>query len=99
MTNCHACDAELELVFDHPQANPTQLENALWINFDGGYGMFIESEWITKTEYTLVICHNCAHKMCALVPWIRKLLDPEHSHTHAEEFRKAHPVHYGPDYE
>ena len=65
------------------------------IAFYGDYGDFIE----TNEPITVIICHDCAHKLCGLVGWVRKLLDPEESHTHTVEYRKAHPAHYGQDYQ
>ncbi len=32
-------------------------------------------------DHEAVICHECAHKLCDTVPWIKKLLDPDNSHA------------------
>jgi hypothetical protein len=78
--NCLSCGKTLEPV-DISDAAEYQLDNALWVKFGGGYAMFIDP--IDKDNVPeAVICHECAHDLCAKVPWIGKLLDPEHSHTH-----------------
>lgn len=88
--NCHVCDEFI------PNDGESVNVNALQVNFIGGDEWFIRDP---KVYYEVLLCHSCVHKMCALVPWIRKLLNPDESHTHTKEYRDAHPVHYGPDYE
>lgn len=92
------CGAECgrELV---PEANTDteyQFDNALWIRFDGGYGMFVDP---MREEYKIVICHECAHALCDQHPWIGKLLNPHGSHAHKTAYVEAHPDHYGWDYD
>ena len=76
--NCHACNAELVEVY-----GPTnyQYDNALWLTFDGGYAMFIDVIYDSERP-KVVICHDCAHRLCDAVPWIKKLLNPALSHSH-----------------
>lgn len=40
---CASCSKELEKVFENDDSN-YQYDNALWLGFYGGYGMFVESE-------------------------------------------------------
>jgi hypothetical protein len=117
--HCYACgkalvsDADTEYQFD----------NALWIGFHGGYGMFVDAcdfplntedrwlrdedgeyqqdgdgklledlDWVPeyreerilpgRPDYEAVICHDCAHFACDLLPWMDKLLNPMGSHAH-----------------
>ena len=50
-------------------------------------------------DYEAVICHDCAHALCVAVPWIEKLLNSHGSHGHGEDYKQAHPEHYGWDYD
>lgn len=104
--NCQKCIKELE---PEPFNKTTdyQFENALWINFSGGYSMFIEDEDFSKNStspkhfpgstYEVELCHDCAHELCAQNPWINALLRPERSHAHTEEFWRNNPDHEGWD--
>lgn len=47
----------------------------------------------------VVICHDCAHDLCAKVPWFNKLIDPHRSHAHRTDWKDAHPEHWGWDYD
>lgn len=81
---CYACHATLEADDD----SDYQFDNALWIDFKGGYGMFIDQignqpgPYPKKGEHEVVICHECAHKLCETVPWVERLLEPLKSHSH-----------------
>lgn len=82
-TNCYACDKALEADDD----TNYQFDNALWVHFEGGYGMFVdEPDQGLVTGYTpkyrVVICHECAHALCKQVPWIERLIEPRSSHSH-----------------
>ena len=78
--NCYSCNKPLEPVAISSMES-YQLDNALWITFSGGCGMFIDP--IDEDQNNnVVICHDCAHSLCATVPWIDKLLDPQESHSH-----------------
>lgn len=91
---CHACDAPMRP--DHTNhADDYQLDNALWLEFNGGYGMFIDNY---DERVKAVICHECAHDLCDQIPWIGKLLNPYSSHSHKTEWKDAHPDHWGWDY-
>lgn len=74
---CRVCQTELQPVFS-PDTE-YQFDNALWVNFTGGYDMFVES-LPGLAPPPVVLCHSCAHDLCDQVPWIAELLDPEHSH-------------------
>ncbi len=84
---CEACKSKLDLVFPEIKTN-LQYDNALCIEFRGGYGMFVdrlENSMHGKPDHSAIICHSCAHKLCADNPWIANILDPEFSHTHRKE--------------
>lgn len=82
-----------------------QFDNALWIGFFGGYGMFVddidsnyrETQTLKGAAHEAVLCHDCAHKLCEANPWIKGLLKPETSHSHKAEFWDSHPAHKGWD--
>jgi hypothetical protein len=102
---CFSCGAELKPVFpEHVDPDAikrddfTQYDNALPITFDGGYGMF-HDDMDAGCRYEVVICHECAHKLCKVAPWVGALIDPATSHSHTEEYSKKHPNHFGWDYE
>lgn len=76
--HCANCETVLRPEFD--KDTKYQFDNALWIKFSGGYGMFIDP--MTDDDPEAVICHECAHKLCEQNPWIMKLLDPHNSHAH-----------------
>lgn len=83
-----------------PEANMDteyQFDNALHIQFNGGYGMFIDPMF-DKPPSTF-ICHECAHALCDALPWICELLNPHSSHSHKMTYVEAHPDHYGWDYD
>lgn len=104
-TFCYACEAELTP--DGNRDTDYQFNNALWVSLDGGYGMFVDDvesfgvmskrKWSDK-KHRAVICHDCAHKLCATVPWIEKLLNSWGSHSHRQDYHDANPDHYGWDY-
>ena len=77
---CFACGQTLELVF--PDLPYPQFENALHLDFGGGYGEFIDGPFHEAGPLSLIICHACAHALAEQVPWIERILDPAHSHTH-----------------
>jgi hypothetical protein len=82
LMNCDACGKPLEAVFPGDNLEDSeQADNALNIGFAGGYGMFIDPIPFGDIQ-RVTICHECAHALCDAVPWIERLLDPEHSHTH-----------------
>lgn len=55
--------------------------------------------WYEKNrEDRAVICHDCAHQACELLPWLGEWLDPERSHAHRTAYMEAHPDHFGWDY-
>lgn len=148
-TRCFACDTELSPDPSFPDAE-YQFDNALWIGFHGGYGMFVDHleaklpnnsderwlrnsderdafglfcdfkldddgklvddpEWLPtfnaermlpgQPDYEAVICHDCAHELCATIPWVERLLHAHNSHAHRTAWKEAHPEHYGWDYD
>lgn len=82
INHCTACGKKLEPEFSGPDFDPAseQWDNALEIQFNGGYGMFIDP---FDRQYRAIICHECAHDLCDKVPWIGRLLDPSNSHSHS----------------
>ena len=87
---CDRCDKELVPQHDgcdhhcmwHREVEPGQWDNALVVNFDGGYGMFVDP---IHREISAVLCHECAHELVEQEPWIRKAIgDPLLSHSHRE---------------
>lgn len=77
--HCADCGTALKPEFDYD--TEYQFDNALWVGFSGGYGMFIDP--FGEKDPKAVICHECAHALCAAHPWIEKLLDPHNSHAHS----------------
>ena len=124
--NCFACGKELEPDLAGIETN-YQFDNALWLAFHGGYGMFVDNieatmpyntadRWLQHEDgayildkndemivnenwkpafyeprvlggdYEAVICHECAHELCAKVPWLYQLINPPHSHSHKSKY-------------
>jgi len=91
---CVACKKRLTLESIADDLGTYQFDNALWICFHGGYGMFVDNldEYSggentqplpCHPDYQAVICHDCAHDLCEKVPWINDLIRPENSHAHS----------------
>lgn len=57
----------------------------------------VKAPIIQGSAHEAVLCHECAHKLCVDIPWIGKLLQPETSHSHLQEFWKENPDHVGWD--
>lgn len=147
-TQCARCKAALDpdvAPNQDPDEVKYQFENALWIAFHGGYGMFVdnidatmycndEDRWLTaedgkyflqkngdlvrtienpdfvphykeerilpgRPDYEIVICHECAHKLCDENPWLARIINPHGSHSHKTQYVETHPDHYGWDYD
>lgn len=105
MTNCVNCSKELKAGSINPESN-YQFDNALWVGFFGGYGMFVDDietdfghkkPMLEGAAEEAVLCHDCAHELCEQVPWIKRLLRPEKAHSHSQEFWKTNPDHEGWD--
>lgn len=99
--NCYSCGAELKPDVINLETN-YQFENALWVGFFGGYGMFVDDidsapSTLEGAAHEAVICHECAHKLCDNNPWIERLIQPLKSHSHRREFWEANPTHEGWD--
>lgn len=104
-TTCVQCEQMLTPVV--PEGTTRfQFDNALWIGFFGGYGMFVESPDFADTPKDAVLpdatreavlCHDCAHLLCETFPWVKALLQPYTSHTHTLEYWKENPDHDGID--
>ena len=77
---CSACNSVL--VPGLRSDTEYQFDNALWIKFSGGYGMFIDP---FEGDPQGVLCHECAHALCGSQPWIANLLNPHDSHAHRTE--------------
>jgi len=89
MAKCVNCSKLLEPVWG-PNGVVTkyQFNDALWVGFFGGYGMFVDNmvpdapPILGNADYEAVLCHECAHELCDKVPWVKKLLEPETAHPH-----------------
>ena len=91
---CYACGAGLQPECrGHSEQDALRYEhwdNALVVSLQGGYGMFIDNldADISRPdigrlgEYKVVICHDCAHRLCEQVPWMNQLIEPLRSHSH-----------------
>lgn len=94
---CDACGEPLRLLSELPGADEYQFDNALWLGFHGGYGMFIDpvghaDTTLAGVDREAVLCHDCAHRLCAENPWLDRLLQPTWSHAHPPGHRPAgHP--------
>ena len=89
--HCDGCQKSLISTHD-------LIDNALEIQFSGGYGMFVDP--MTEEEHEklrLIICHECAHELCRNVEYIREAITPESSHAHTADFWKENPHHFGWD--
>lgn len=86
---CTSCGVELTRVFDDVSQ---QYDNALEVIFSGGYSMFFDDG-----DRRVFLCHDCAHELCDMLPWLAQLIQPQHSHAHLSEYWEAHPEHDGWD--
>jgi len=108
MTICVKCKTELVLDSGVQPDNQYAYDNALWIAFHGGYGMFVDNidatldgnyGVIKGADYELVLCHECAHAFFDHNPWLTEIVNPHDSHAHTTAYHKAHPDHKGWDYD
>jgi hypothetical protein len=76
--HCRGCAKRLEP--EMRMDTEYQFDTALWVEFDGGYGMFIDP--LEDGPIRAVICHECAHELCEKIPWVDALLNPQRSHSH-----------------
>lgn len=80
---CHKCDHVIPLQHeDHPN-----LDNALFIEFHGGYGSFTDCIYECPA-HTVTLCHRCAHYLCDFLD-----INPNNWHTHIPESGQ-HPDHH-----
>lgn len=79
-TPCTRCGRIIPLVWPDMQAS--NLAEALYIYFDGGYGAFIDPLGRLKVEATF--CHDCAHWLVESDPCFVRLFEDEHPRTHTE---------------
>lgn len=84
---CDSCGEVLTPVFPDLNRRKTdcQYNNALVIDFTGGYGMFDDD--IPNLTKQAILCHDCAHKLIAENLWIRHFVDDRAGHMHEH---KAH---------
>lgn len=71
---CYSCHKKLKELFPGQITN-YQFDGALWIEFHGGYGMFIDP--VFESNPKVVICEQCAYNLMEKVPWVKWLLQPE----------------------
>ena len=87
-----------------------QFDNALWLGFFGGYGMFVESPRMARensdeptvipgASFEAVLCHECAHEFMDTNPWLKRLFEPYSSHAHSSSYMARFSDHYGWDYD
>lgn len=96
---CYACSKVIPAQWE--ESGDYQGDNNLWICFNGGYGMFIESHFFMDEEFQkahdrevgVTICHECAHDLCERIPWIDNLINPQHSHSHTNDYVQENPNH------
>lgn len=94
MSLCKSCLNEVSTI----TGQETTYDNALIIEFHGGYGMFFDDiDDPDHIEHTVILCHDCAHDLCDKIPFIKNMLNPRTSHSHTLEFIKANPDHKGYD--
>jgi hypothetical protein len=87
---CDNCNAPL---LRHERDGGTQYDNALIITVSGGYGMFVEVPMMGGPDENLIICHDCAHRLCFMFPAFNDLIDPARSHTHRTDWLRENPDH------
>lgn len=94
---CVACGVQPTYTNLVAQAGPyTEYDNVLILDLAGGYGMFFDN---IEGNYTVVLCHDCAHEACEALPWLAALIEPARSHSHTEAYVRANPDHHGWDYD
>lgn len=76
---CSACEVELKPVFPGHTDNDgvwegLQAENALILNIEGGYGMFIENINVGPDEGLFILCERCVKKLMDENPWMAPFL-------------------------
>ena len=70
---CDSCGKELALV-THANPKSEQFEDALVLQFDGGYGMYIDIvNEVELRDVRFVLCKDCADKLLAENPFITKV--------------------------
>lgn len=87
-TRCYSCSTSLTPVLpgdtNDAISGTTQLSDALWVSFYGGFGMFLESRGYNGVESEtnnfgsdaeVVLCHDCVHDACDALPWMKRLLE------------------------
>lgn len=70
---CYACHSELVRVDDFPArriGDEPLLKHALRIQFDSGYGMFVD-----EPSKRVVICSDCVIELIHRVPWVEAVLE------------------------
>lgn len=54
-------------------------DRALRIRASGGYGMFIDP--FVDGDPEILLCHACAHAVCAALPWFAAAIDADFGHS------------------
>lgn len=77
---CLECGKDLhEYNPDFPAIAPHIAYNSLYVRLEGGYGMFFDTDFHTHPDiYGFFLCHDCAHKLCDIMPSIGKLMENGH---------------------
>ena len=74
---CDDCGCAIPLVFPEIEGRTWQGKDALLIEFDGGYGMYIDP--LNEAAKQAVLCKDCADKLRQQHPWIDKIIRSEDS--------------------
>lgn len=88
--SCMRCDEPLTKVFgDQAEWETTQMDNALLVHLEGGYGMFVDwifDDWKPKPQShrTFLICHDCAAMLF-------RFLKADPTLENDNTFRSCHP--------
>lgn len=76
---CDRCDQALEVQEGFTNSANLQYDNALILEYHGGYGMFVDrlDEHVDGFDemYNSILCHKCGHE---LMEWLGK--DPDDWH-------------------
>ena len=72
---CDDCGCAISLVFPDVEGRTWQGTDALLIEFDGGYGMYIDP--LGEAAKQAVLCKDCADRLRQQHPWIDKILRSE----------------------
>lgn len=72
-----------------------------WIPIDSEMNGSQKLEWamLCVRSNQIIVCHECAHRLCEQFPAFNNKIKPYDSHTHTQQYVDNHPNHYGYDYD